>query len=211
VKADLSFELRKTLPDFVMLEKFADGTVRRGDDPKDEDVRTGEAIFIRRSLGVIESGGFRTYTEDDESAKEHIEDLTGNFQFVTFKSADEVYCVGNIHGIWFAGPKSDTPKRLEQSQRLKKFLEETAGKKIMCGDFNLAPSTESIGMLGRDARDLIKEYKIKTTRSRYYEDMEKYADYIADYAFVSGDVHVRDFAVLPEEVSDHLPLSLEFN
>ena len=31
----------------------------------------------------------------------------------------------------------------------------------------------------------------------------------ADYIFVSKDIKVKDFKVLPDEVSDHLALSIE--
>ncbi len=81
----------------------------------------------------------------------------------------------------------------------------------MCGEFNLQPKTESIAIIGSGMRDLIKEYGVTTTRNKYYADMEKYRDYIADYVFVSPNVRVADFKVLDNEVSDHFPLFLEFS
>ena len=66
-------------------------------------------------------------------------------------------------------------------------------------------------MLGRAMRNLIKEYGIESTRSELYNDMEKWKDPIADYVFASPDVKVRDFKVLGDVVSDHLPLFIEFS
>jgi endonuclease/exonuclease/phosphatase family metal-dependent hydrolase len=56
--------------------------------------------------------------------------------------------------------------------------------------------------------NLIKKYKIKTTRSSFTPaEKGKFADYI----FTSSEVNVHKFKVLKAEVSDHLPLLLEFN
>jgi endonuclease/exonuclease/phosphatase family metal-dependent hydrolase len=55
--------------------------------------------------------------------------------------------------------------------------------------------------------NLIKKHGVTSTRTRHYSKPEKFADYI----FVTNDIGVRDFRVLPEEVSDHAPLYVEFN
>jgi len=211
IRANLAFELKGVLSDFLMVERLAAKGNRVSIEAVNNKVRMGIVIFVKKPLGVLESGGFRTYAEDRESAKEKIEVTTGNFQFVKIRSAGGAYFVGNIHGVWLPGSKSDTPKRIEQSGRVEDAMKEFYGKKILCGDFNLEPKTRSISMFGLGMRDLIKEYKIKTTRNRHYADMEKYADYIADYIFVSPDVRVADFRVLMDEVSDHSPLLLEFS
>jgi len=211
IRANLAFELRNTLSDFLMFECLADNENNSFGDSPDKDVRIGEAIFVKKPIAVIEKGGFRTYSENDESAREKIENISGNFQFVKFEKNGEKYFIGNIHGIWMPGPKVDAPGRIEQSNRLNNEFKKHSGKKILCGDFNLKPETESVAMLGSEMRNLIKEYGIKTTRNRYYPDMEKYGDYIADYAFVSPAVRVGDFKVPMNEISDHLPLVLEFS
>jgi endonuclease/exonuclease/phosphatase family metal-dependent hydrolase len=78
--------------------------------------------------------------------------------------------------------------------------------RILCGDFNLLPNTDSLTILEQGMRNLIKEYPVTSTRSRFYEKPDKFADYI----LVSPEVVVEDFQVLDEAVSDHLPLLLEF-
>ena len=54
-------------------------------------------------------------------------------------------------------------------------------------------------------KNLIKEYNIQSTRTSLYEKSEKFADYV----FVSPEIVVKDFKLLPDEVSDHLALFLE--
>jgi len=212
VEADLAAELQKALLGFSMFGRLADEKDLSADSSgADEDVRTGETIFVKNNLHVVEQGGFHTYVSDHESAEENIQPVTGNFLFVKIQSSQGDYLIGNIHGLWLPGSKDDTPKRIEQSRRLEEFLADRKEKAIICGDFNLAPKTESIRLLESGMRDLIKEYDIQTTRSRYYADMEKYKDYIADYAFASEDVQVLNFNVLSDEVSDHLPLAIEFH
>ncbi len=209
IRANLAFELKNLLSNFLMFERLA-VTQPRQNAKLDKDIKIGEIIFIKKPADIIEDGGFHTYSEDGESAKEKIEISSGNFQFVKFKNAEEPYFIGNIHGLWLPGTKSDTPKRIEQTRQIQNHIENFPNKKIVCGDFNLHPETQSIKMLSVNMRNLIKEYKVTTTRNRFYSDMEKYADYIADYIFVSPNIEVNDFRVLPDEVSDHSPLLLEF-
>ena len=54
---------------------------------------------------------------------------------------------------------------------------------------------------------MIAEYGITSTRSSVYMKPGKFADYI----FVSGAIQVENFATIPDEVSDHLALRLEFS
>jgi len=78
---------------------------------------------------------------------------------------------------------------------------------VLCGDFNLLPDTESLKRLeGIGLRNLIKEYGITSTRTSFYDKPAKFAD----YALVSEGIEVKDFKILPDEVSDHSPMYLEF-
>ena len=59
-------------------------------------------------------------------------------------------------------------------------------------------------------KNLIKEFKIPTTRNEIswakYENKQLFADFV----FVSPDVKITNFSVPNNEISDHLPLILEF-
>jgi endonuclease/exonuclease/phosphatase family metal-dependent hydrolase len=55
-------------------------------------------------------------------------------------------------------------------------------------------------------KNLIREHNILSTRSSIYTKEDKFADYI----FTDPSVHVNQFSVLKDEVSDHLPLYIDF-
>jgi len=112
-----------------------------------------------------------------------------------------------LHGFWIPDSKEDTLERLEQSDKIINFLNSYKHRKILCGDFNLNPNTQSMLRLEKGMVNLIKKYNVRSTRSNLHTRKDKYADYI----LVSKDIEVLDFKVLQDEVSDHLPLFLDFN
>jgi endonuclease/exonuclease/phosphatase family metal-dependent hydrolase len=170
----------------------------------------GLAIFIKKSFGVknvnhviVSREPNTTMDENDESYFSMGRDL----QLMEFKHLGKTYTVINFHGMWVAKGKGDTHKRIEQSEKLKKIFDESKGARILCGDLNQNADTKSMAILSEGNRNLIQEYKIDSTRSSLYT---KSASKSADYIIVSQEVEVKDFSALQEEVSDHLPLYLEF-
>ena len=88
------------------------------------------------------------------------------------------------------------------------FLKTVDGEVILCGDFNLLPDTESIKKFSDfGLRNLIYENNITSTRTSFYTKQDKFADYV----FVSEGISVEEFKVLPDEVSDHSALYLDFS
>jgi exonuclease III len=172
----------------------------------DFDLRYGLAAFVRKSLIVLDEGEISVY-DRDESVNIDNRNHSRNMQYLVIEMNGTEVTIGNLHGLWTGGGKGDTDARLEQSRRVKTFLDSRKSPKILCGDFNLLPDTESLRILEDGMVNLVKEYGITSTRSEYYTKPEKFADYI----FVSPDVEVKDFRVLPDPVSDHLPLLLEFS
>jgi len=173
----------------------------------------GQATFVRRNHKVDKSGSLFVFREkllsSEDFKKEKIKEQMGivslprNINYVILK--DKTVIV-NFHGFWIPGDKKDTPERIEQSKKLSNFLNSFENRKILCGDFNLNPNTKSMKMIEEGMINLIKDYNIETTRSKIYKRGERYADYI----LVSKDLNVFDFEVLQDQVSDHLPLYLEF-
>jgi endonuclease/exonuclease/phosphatase family metal-dependent hydrolase len=103
--------------------------------------------------------------------------------------------------------KSDSPERIAQSQKIRNFLDSIDKPKILCGDFNLRPDTESMKILEKGMNNLIQIYDITSTRTSLYDKEEKFADYV----LTSPDVVIKAFQKLFHEVSDHAPLLLEFD
>ena len=130
------------------------------------------------------------------------------FVFINFKSELSPYTILNFQGMWHPTIKKiDCPERILQSQKIRVFMDALPGEKILCGDFNLNPDTESLALLEKGMRNLVKEYNITTTRSELYPKEQKFAD----YTLVTPGVDVKSFTVPALTVSDHLPMILEFS
>jgi endonuclease/exonuclease/phosphatase family metal-dependent hydrolase len=182
--------------------------------PRDYQVAMGNAIFVHKNLEVIENG--EVFIRGQKNALNVTEALQGNWfsmprvlQFVQIKNSDVPLNIFNYHGIWHTSGKGDMPERHEQSDKILKVMEGFEGRKILCGDFNLEMNTESVRKLEENMRNLVKDFKIETTRSDLYpkKDLMPYAD----YTFVTPDIKVEKFSVPNEPISDHLPMILEFN
>lgn len=163
----------------------------------------GLAIFLRKEIKIRSEGDISIYDIEYTGAGNH----PRNLHYVELENNSDVVTVANVHGLWNGKGKTDTEERILQSKKIKEFMDSVGGRKILCGDFNLLPDTESIKILEDGMKNLITEYGVDSTRTSLYTKPEKYADYI----FTSYDIKIVDFKVLSDEVSDHSALYLEFN
>lgn len=118
----------------------------------------------------------------------------------------------NFHGIGHPGDKLDNPGRVAVSKRIIDFFKDKQGPKIIGGDFNILPDTKSIDMfVEKGFRDLIKDFAIPATRNQLaWKQYPETKQYYSDYVFVSPDIKINDFSVPNIEISDHLPLIVDF-
>ncbi len=178
----------------------------------DFEVLFGQAIFVKNSLELEKEGAHFIYKTFNETHVLHHDehgdywDLPRNLNYIVFKCNNKHFLIANAHGFWKPSWKEDSKESLEQSDKIIKFLDRYNCSKILCGDFNLGPQTESIKKIEKKLTNLITGNKIENTRSKFYTRSEKFADYI----FTTPDVKVIDFKALDIHVSDHLPLYLEF-
>lgn len=174
------------------------------DKPFEGRVRFCVATYVKTPLLVAEERALLAGSYD-----------SGVVQVIRAKTGNNALSVANVHGISFPGndDKLDTEGRINQSSAIVETLQGTKGPAIIGGDFNLLPETRSIRMFGQAGyQDLVADYHIPTTRNklaweRFPDSIQRYADYV----FVNPGVHVRHFAVPPLEISDHLPLIVEFD
>ena len=144
----------------------------------------------------------------DQAGEVNFDGYTGiprNMQYATIYIGNKKLTIFNLHGLW-TKDKEDNDLRISQSNKVRAFMDKFNGQKILCGDFNLNPDTKSLNILDRGMKNLIKEYKVKSTRSGLYKKDQKFADYM----IISNGIKVVDFKVKEDLVSDHLPLYLEF-
>lgn len=122
---------------------------------------------------------------------------------------NELIQVLNLHGIWTADKKDD-----ERTIKECQFVVNTALRKdlptIITGDFNLSPQTESIQIINKHFINLIDKYKIIITRSDFKDNID-IGNNIVDYIFVNSKIKVNNFGTIKTNISDHLPLYLDFD
>jgi len=188
-------ELRKILPGFT--EYSHDKDLGGG-------VEFAIATYVKNGLEVTNVHTLLADTPD-----------TGIVLVTNIQGGDEFVTVVNVHGFYYLRDdhKLDTPGRLVQSETVIKAFRDAKQPVIVGGDFNLSPEADSIQMFSRAGyQDLIADHQIRTTRNRLV--WERYPDtpqYYADYAFTGPNIRVREFSVPENEVSDHLPLIVEFD
>jgi len=167
----------------------------------------GLALFVKKSIKVEEIGDIFVHREKDAMVGRDGSTLGKNLQYLKIFGEKDITII-NFHGLWNGKGKTDTEDRINQSKRIVEFVKNIFRNIILGGDFNLRPDTESLKILERDLnlKNLISEYGITSTRTSLYSKEEKFADYM----LVSPNLRIKDFKVLPDEISDHSALCLEF-
>jgi endonuclease/exonuclease/phosphatase family metal-dependent hydrolase len=208
---DLLDRLVGLLPDFeaafapILVDALAPSR------PVDFALAEGLATLTRRTRAVLDRGVVPLQREVYRTDRGVLE-LARCFQYTTLDVAGRPLRVVNVHGVAEPGDKLDTAERLGQSRAVLEFLRGWEGETIVCGDFNLLPETASIGAFERGLRNLIREFGITNTRSRLTPQFgTPEAQYFADYAFASAGLAVWACSAPYMEVSDHLPVIVDFD
>lgn len=174
----------------------------------------GQETFVKKDIEVIENGNVFIHKDYNELTlyPNGKPNFPRNFVYTILEKNGKKFLVLNVHGFWEPAAKIDNEERFRQSQIILDFIEKYDIPKVVAGDLNLRINTKSLAMLDDNLRNLVKEYEVKTTRSLLYDSKWRveHDDKYADYIFVSRDVQVLDFKVFQDQVSDHLPLYLEF-
>ena len=202
VVTDMYSVLEKTLPEFKGFHaeagEFEVGTTKAS---------YGLAIFVRRGVEVKKQGFQEIFKlNEDLGLPDGMTVWNRLLQYITIPYGKDELTIFNLHGLYTGGGKGDGQARLRQSERVKEFMDSVVGPKILCGDFNLNPDTQSLAILETGMVNLVKQHGVSSTRSHHYTKEQKWADYI----LCSPDLEIKQFEVLQDVVSDHLPLELKF-
>ncbi len=166
----------------------------------------GLTVFVKKTLAIKQIGELFVH-KDRELVGPRFGAHGRNIQYIVIETNNRLRTIINFHGLWTGDGKDDNNDRLVQSNNIINFLKTQSNPIVLVGDFNLLPETESIkkfeifGM-----RNLIREGGFVSTRTKLYTKEHRFAD----YAFVTKDITIKNFTVMPDEVSDHSPLYLEF-
>lgn len=212
IKTDIYSDISKILKDYVGF--FAPTFTGYDTEEKvDFDLAFGQATFVKKNIKLISEETVFVHGKFDYKPVVVIDgikdgmDLPRNIHCIKVKADGKEVLIGNLHGYWLPDSKHDTQQSIKQMKKVKNIFTSFNGPKILCGDFNLRPDTKSIKMLEVDMKNLIIEYGVTNTRSNLHKRVEKFADYI----MVSDDVRVNNFEVINKDISDHLPLVLDFS
>lgn len=199
ITPELHLKLSKILKNF-------NGLYQKGLVVKNEGLLCGQSIFLSKQIKVGKNGKVSIYRQSHNDV--------GFLQFSKVAIGQRSLWLGSVHGRTRPGGKLDTPIRLKQSEKIINFFADKNGPKIIGGDFNLLPQTQSIAMFGKAGyTNLIDRFGIKETRGKInhrIHEKQGNIQHFADYVFVSSDVKVKNFEVPDVEISDHLPLILDF-
>jgi endonuclease/exonuclease/phosphatase family metal-dependent hydrolase len=112
----------------------------------------------------------------------------------------------NHHGHYIPNTKLGSEETLRQMQIIADYLDQLSGPIILCGDFNLAPSSKSLMLINDRLINLSVQFGLKNTYNRIHVNHE-----VCDYIFVSPEIKVKKFQASDALVSDHKALILEFD
>lgn len=164
----------------------------------------GLGMFVKKDIDVLGEGEVNIHDNPNYPGMGPAHPR--HLQWLECRAKQQTYTIMNVHGLWNGMGKTDTPERLSQSQKIRDFMDTVNTPKILCGDLNLRPDTESMKILEKGMHNLIQRYSINSTRTSLYPKEEKFADYV----LTCPKIEINGFEVLKDEVSDHAPLILEF-
>ncbi|WP_063290420.1 MULTISPECIES: endonuclease/exonuclease/phosphatase family protein [unclassified Pseudovibrio] len=170
----------------------------------------GLATFVHRSFPIV--GQVQRFVHKGYAAKsygDHPRSRSAHGIRVYDYTTDRAVSITHMHGLRDLNGKKDTPERFEQAKRLlniSQSVSEPGDLRVVCGDFNVEPGSETIRLLEDDGFvELVNHYGIETTRNSHYKKPGKFADYM----LIDRVDEIMDFQVLQKpEVSDHCPLVL---
>jgi endonuclease/exonuclease/phosphatase family metal-dependent hydrolase len=170
----------------------------------------GLATFVRRSFPIIgQAQGFVHKDYSPDGYGEHPRSRSAHGVRLYNPALKRTISITHMHGLRDLAGKHDTPQRTAQAKRLlalSRQLTEPGGLAVICGDFNVEPASETLGLLA-DAgfTELVTSRGFAGTRTSHYGKPGRFADYM----LISDPDAVRAFNVVREpEVSDHCPLAL---
>lgn len=156
-------------------------------------IKKSETIFTRKQH--LENFDFDT---DDYNIR--------NLQHIVTEHDGKTLHVLNHHGHHIHSHKKGDDETLRQMKQIGQYIDSLKGAVILTGDFNLEPSSESLGEINRRLTNLSIENKLTTTRTALTHKKE-----VCDYIFVNKAVKVNHFEASSELVSDHMALILDFD
>ncbi|SMO72443.1 endonuclease/exonuclease/phosphatase family protein [Paracoccus laeviglucosivorans] len=170
----------------------------------------GLATFVHRSLPVLgQVHGFVHKCYSADGYGDHPRPRNAHGVRVRDDVTGRSIGITHMHGLRDPKGKMDTPERTAQARRLLRLSDKLARPgdlRIICGDFNVEPDSETLQILADGGfRELVTTGGFAGTRSSHYQKPGRFADYM----LVDQPELITDFRVIYDpEISDHCPLLL---
>lgn len=127
-----------------------------------------------------------------------------NLQHVVISRGDIKLNILNHHGHHVRQHKMGDSETLRQCMMIADYIKTLEGDVVLTGDFNLAPESESLGVLNAMLVNHAMESGVTTTRTPLTHKTE-----VCDYIFTSKGLPTSHFKVLADIASDHAALVIE--
>lgn len=150
---------------------------------------------------VFTRGGYKRHFDIEKD-----DGNTRNLQVAAVKSGPKTLNILNHHGHRIPGSKAGDGETTRQMGIIAGIIDSLEGPIIVCGDFNLAPDSQSLGLINDKLKNLSVENKLTNTYNQFSANHA-----VCDYIFVNGEIKVRSFEMSDKVLSDHKALILEFD
>lgn len=171
----------------------------------------GLATFVHKSFPIIgQVQGFVHKSYSPVGYGDHPRSRCAHGVRVYDYDRNRSVSVTHMHGLRDLKGKMDTPERAVQTHRLldlSRQVSEPDDLSVICGDFNVEPGSETLGILkNAGLTELVTSRGFSGTRNSHYTKPGKFADYM----LINREEMVRAFEIVQDpEVSDHCPLVLK--
>jgi endonuclease/exonuclease/phosphatase family metal-dependent hydrolase len=200
--------LSKLLPDYYHF--FAPEILLRYSEGK---IDIGNAIFSKFPISKektiffsIPYGEYDAVPIDGDFSKQ-----PKNMQCCEVEVDGTTLTICNLHGIWGLDG-ADNDGRLKMSDLIVEQIEEKS-RVILAGDFNIKPNTQTIKNIEKHLVNVFKN-QLNSTFNLKRKDLKRFPGYataVVDMIFTSQDLQVLKHSCPNVDVSDHLPLIIEFD
>lgn len=182
--------------------------------PQDKSSYFGNATFYKNSLSLdtkkIEWLYLKTSDSEDALSQENVKVLPRNVLAVRFIFNEKPLWFINTHLAWGPTPK-DEPYKVEQGEKLYKFLASLNEPFVLSGDFNVTPDSQVVSMVEKLAvNHTTKEGITNTLNPRLHRAKILFPEgFAVDYVFTTKEVTVNEVKLVDSpDLSDHLGISL---
>jgi endonuclease/exonuclease/phosphatase family metal-dependent hydrolase len=130
-------------------------------------------------------------------------------QYALIQINEKKLHIFNTQGLW-GKDGNDTPERLAASAFI---LEKIGDNKpaILCGDFNTDQTSQSMKHIAAKMHDVFAEDKRTTSFNVERKPKDSgYKNAVVDFIFTTPDIKILSHSTAQVDVSDHLPLLMEF-